>query len=179
MARIRSIKPEFWTDEKIVQLPYEARLMFIGLWNFCDDGGFLWDEPRRIKMQIMPDDDVDAESIIDLLSVVGLIDIYENSDGKRFLAIKHFADHQKVDHPVPSKIIREDSRKVSIPSSARRMIATKYGCEPGVCYVVHYGLWHVFRPDFFSFDRLLLLFLLPLALEARWFAPSLVPASTG
>ena len=28
MARIRTIKPEFWTDEKIVQLPFEARLLF-------------------------------------------------------------------------------------------------------------------------------------------------------
>ena len=40
MARIRTIKPEFWTDEKVVTLPFEARLLFIGMWNFCDDEGY-------------------------------------------------------------------------------------------------------------------------------------------
>lgn len=30
MARIRSIKPEFWTDPEVVGMPMEARLFFIG-----------------------------------------------------------------------------------------------------------------------------------------------------
>lgn len=30
MARIRTIKPDFWTDEKLVKLSMEARLFFIG-----------------------------------------------------------------------------------------------------------------------------------------------------
>jgi hypothetical protein len=41
MARIRTIKPEFWTDEKIVECSFEARLMFIGMFNFADDKGNL------------------------------------------------------------------------------------------------------------------------------------------
>ena len=32
MPRIRTIKPEFWTDEKIIELSLPARLLFIGLW---------------------------------------------------------------------------------------------------------------------------------------------------
>ena len=41
MARIRTIKPEFWEDEKIGKLPIPCRLFFIGCWNFADDFGVI------------------------------------------------------------------------------------------------------------------------------------------
>ena len=44
MARIRSIKPEFWTAEQVMECSPMARLLFIGMWNFCDDGGNHHDE---------------------------------------------------------------------------------------------------------------------------------------
>lgn len=131
MARIRTIKPDFWTDEKIVQLPYLTRLLFVGMWNFADDFGYLSDEPARIKMQIMPSDSIDAESEIDLLISIGLISRFVSNDGFSFLAINHFSDHQKVDHPTKSKIYREASRKIPIPQAIRRELARKYGCMPG------------------------------------------------
>jgi hypothetical protein len=44
MAKIRGIKPEFWTDDSLVELSVAARLFFIGLWTFSDDNGvFEWD----------------------------------------------------------------------------------------------------------------------------------------
>jgi hypothetical protein len=39
MARIRTVKPEFWTSEQVMNCSRDARLLFIGMWNFCDDGG--------------------------------------------------------------------------------------------------------------------------------------------
>lgn len=39
MPRIRSIKPEFWTDGCNLELSDSCALFFIGLWNFCDDEG--------------------------------------------------------------------------------------------------------------------------------------------
>ena len=132
MARIRTIKPDFWTDEKIVQLPYEARLLFIGMWNFADDYGFIWDEPDRIRLQVLPGDDVDAEVLIDLLMAAGLIERISNEDFSKFaIRICKFSDHQKVDRPTDSRISREVSRKVSIDSSTRRAVAIKYGAKPG------------------------------------------------
>ena len=40
MARMRYLKPEYWTDSKVVGMPMEARLLFMGSWNFaiCDSG---------------------------------------------------------------------------------------------------------------------------------------------
>ena len=39
MARIRSIKPEFWDNQYLKQLSSLARLTFIGLWSQADDEG--------------------------------------------------------------------------------------------------------------------------------------------
>jgi 5-methylcytosine-specific restriction endonuclease McrA len=131
VARIRTIKPEFWTDEKVVQLPYQARLLFIGLWNFADDEGYLWDEPSRIKLQVLPADDIDSELLIDLLTAAGLVERLSSEDDKRILRIPNFNEHQKVSNPAKSKIAGKSYKKVAIPNEVRRGVAKKYGCEPG------------------------------------------------
>ena len=46
MARIRTVKPEFWTSEQVAECTPIARLAFIGIWNFCDDNGI---HPASIK----------------------------------------------------------------------------------------------------------------------------------
>lgn len=131
MARIRTIKPEFWTDAKIVQLPYEARLLFIGLWNFCDDEGFLEYEPMRIQMQVLPGDNCDIELLIDLLVAADLLSLCDLECGDQVLLVNNFLDHQKISHPTPSKMAPEVSGKLAIPAEARRAVARKYGCDPG------------------------------------------------
>nr|MBF6067360.1 primosomal protein [Klebsiella pneumoniae] len=37
MARIRTIKPEFWTDEDMAEVSEPACLLAIGLLNYADD----------------------------------------------------------------------------------------------------------------------------------------------
>lgn len=103
MARIRSIKPEFWTDEKIVELSAYARLMFIGLWNFCDDSGRMTYSPKRIKMQIFPADPIDCSELLGEIRGASLIDVYV-IDGVEYLAIKGFDKHQKIDKRTASKL---------------------------------------------------------------------------
>lgn len=101
MARIRSIKPEFWTSEQIVECSRDARLMFIGLWNFCDDHGIHPASPRRIKMEIFPADDIDSSNVqllLDELSKNGLIDFYF-VDSVEYLHITGWSKHQRIDRP--------------------------------------------------------------------------------
>lgn len=142
MARIRTIKPDFWTDEKIVRLPFEARLLFIGLWNFCDDDGWLFDEPDRLKMQIFPSDPVDIELHLDTLVAAGIVDRYTHESGHKAIYIHRFKDHQKISHPTDSRIAPEITGKIQISLEVRREIAIKYGCSPGEkltvqCYSCH------------------------------------------
>jgi hypothetical protein len=98
MARIRTIKPDFWTDEKIVELSFEARLFFIGSWNFADDNGNLQRSAKKLKMQIFPADALDCEPIIQSLMTHGLLSEYEVK-GEKYLHIKGFTAHQVINRP--------------------------------------------------------------------------------
>lgn len=101
MARIRSIKPEFWTSEQVVECSVLTRLMFIGLWSFCDDHGIHPLSLRRIKMEIFPADDVGSSSIrrgLVELSKNGLIRTYV-ADNTEYLQITGWTKHQRIDRP--------------------------------------------------------------------------------
>ena len=67
MARIRTVKPEFWSSEQVMSCRPMARLLFIGIWNFCDDGGNHPLSPRTIKALVFPGDDITAEEVSSLL----------------------------------------------------------------------------------------------------------------
>ena len=102
MARIRTIKPDFWTDEKIVELSPLARLLFIGLWNFADDDGRMPYSTPRIKLQILPADAADISALLGEIRGKSLIDVYVVDD-KEYLHICQFSKHQKIDKRTPSK----------------------------------------------------------------------------
>ena len=100
MARIRTIKPEFWTSEQVVECSRDARLLFIGIWNFCDDAGIHPFNERQLKMKVFPGDDISSESIrrlLDELSANGLILVYQ-SENQSFLKVTGWK-HQKIDKP--------------------------------------------------------------------------------
>lgn len=103
MARIRTVKPEFWTDEKVVECSIPARLLFIGLFNFANDMGCLERSPKRLKMQIFPADMIDCEPLIGELITHGLLTEYSVNDVS-YLQIKGFLKHQKINRPSASKI---------------------------------------------------------------------------
>lgn len=98
MARIRSIKPDFWTDEKVVELDYVDRLLFIGLWNFADDQGYIDRSPKRIKMQVFPGDNVDVSRGLTRLTSLGLLAEYDSPEGV-VLHVTNWERHQRVSNP--------------------------------------------------------------------------------
>lgn len=100
MARIRTIKPEFWTSEQIADCSPIARLLFIGMWNFCDDGGNHPASCRTLKMQIFPGDDfttADIEGFVAELVSADLLVEYE-AEGKRYWNVTGWK-HQKIEKP--------------------------------------------------------------------------------
>lgn len=106
MARIRTIKPEFFTSLTIADLTPEQRLTFIGLWTHVDDEGRCVDDPRLIKAALWPLDDRTAADIeIDLkaLSESSLITRYVVRR-KRYLAVTNWHEHQKINRPSPTKL---------------------------------------------------------------------------
>lgn len=98
MARIRTVKPEFWSSEQVMSCSPLARLLFIGIWNFCDDGGNHPLSPRTIKALVFPGDDITTESVDRLLCELAganLITSY-HTEGKTYLHVQGWK-HQKID----------------------------------------------------------------------------------
>lgn len=105
MARIRTIKPEFWTSAQVMDCAPLTRLMFIGLWNFADDAGRMAVTTKKVKALLFPSDVMalsDIRRMIDELSTNDLIDLYVIDDIE-YLQIKGWS-HQKIDRPNISKL---------------------------------------------------------------------------
>ena len=92
MPKIRGIKPDYWTDEDIVDLSIPARLLFIGLWSYACDNGHLQDKPKQIKMRVLPGDDVNAAELLRELEAGGRI---HRADG--WITVPNFTKHQRPD----------------------------------------------------------------------------------
>ncbi|MBU2025995.1 hypothetical protein KJ912_04665 [Patescibacteria group bacterium] len=97
MARIRTIKPEFFTDEDLGDLPPEVRLFFAGLWCQCDKSGRAKYKPRQLKAQILPFDNVSGEDAIRMLVEAGFVIQYE-VDGESYLQVRTWDTHQRPHH---------------------------------------------------------------------------------
>jgi hypothetical protein len=98
MARNRTISPDFWTWEAIIDCKPMTRLLFIGLWTFADDGGVQPLRPRTIRMQVFPGDTIEnhrMRAMIDELAAHGLVRIYE-VDGVEYVAIVAWDQIQRV-----------------------------------------------------------------------------------
>jgi hypothetical protein len=106
MARIRTIKPDFFTSESVSALPYSARLTFIGLWTYADDEFRCVDNPKLIRAAIWPLDDRtlgDIEKDIDELAASGMVVRYRVGD-RNYLHIPGMGTHQRVNRPTGSKL---------------------------------------------------------------------------
>jgi hypothetical protein len=119
MARIRTIKPEFWVDDTMVDLDPVAKLLYIGLWNFVDDEGYLEFSVRRIKMMIFPGNDYDVDGALRSLLECSRI-FRKDCDQGEIIFLPHFTQHQKISHPTPTKFTGiQDHSSVSAPESSR------------------------------------------------------------
>ena len=111
MARIRTIKPEFFTSEEIVDMPMPVRLLYIALWCEADrDGRLVW-KPRTIKMRYFPADDFDINEACECLVSTGHVVLY--GDGLAY--IPTFLEHQHINP-------RESQSTLPSPFESARVI---------------------------------------------------------
>lgn len=101
MARIRTTKPEFWTSEQVTDCSPMARLLFIGMWNFCDDAGNHPASAKTLKAEVFPSDDITSASVqllVDELLANSLIVLY-TAPNKDYWHVTGWHKHQKIDKP--------------------------------------------------------------------------------
>lgn len=100
MARIRTIKPEFFRHEGLQDLEIAnpgkyPMMVFEGLWGHCDSKGrFEW-RPRQLKLDILPFLPFDMAETLAILAESGMVKRYE-VDGKEYGEIPSFEKHQRI-----------------------------------------------------------------------------------
>lgn len=129
MARIRSIKPEFWVSEQIAECSTNARLTFVGLWNFSDDNGVHPAKPKTLKAELYPMDDCTSVQVgewMGELIAAGLVGEFEDSATReKYWFVTGWARHQKIDrpsfkYPAPPEISESHPRVIDDDSSNAR-----------------------------------------------------------
>ncbi len=101
MSRIRTIKPDFWSSEQIMSCSPNARLLFIGLWNFADDNGIHPASIIRLKAEVCPLDTFSEEEMSKWISELinnDLLRLYVVED-KAYWIVTGWKNHQRIDKP--------------------------------------------------------------------------------
>jgi hypothetical protein len=82
----------------MVRLSPFARLLYIGMWNFtlCDHG-HVADDAMKLKLQILPMDNIDIDALLEEIMAQGRVVRVADGDGRTYLLVKRFEDHQKID----------------------------------------------------------------------------------
>lgn len=101
MPRIRTIKPKFWDDIKLSKISRDARLLYIGMWNFADDLGVIVGDSIWIKSKVFPYDQIQVaqfERMITELVKNGFISQLSHS-GDDFYYLPNLTRHQVINRP--------------------------------------------------------------------------------
>lgn len=116
MARIRTIKPEFFTSEDIVALTPFARLLYIALWCEADKEGRLVWKPKTFKMRYLPGDDVDISALCNEITDAKLVVLY----GDGYAHIPTFTAHQHINPRETASQLPEPTRQARVGTRQSR-----------------------------------------------------------
>lgn len=120
MARIRTIKPEFFRHEGLQDLEAAnvgkyPMMVFAGLWGHCDKSGVFEWRPRQLKLDILPFLTFDMMETLEMLADAGFVNHYI-VDGKEYGSIPSFVDHQRIN----GKEAQEPSRYPQNPTENKQ-----------------------------------------------------------
>lgn len=117
MARIRTIKPEMFQDEKLAPLDVVTRFVFLGLIAMADDAGRLLDNVRIVDAFVFPETDESSREALARLSGIGRIRRGTTASGQRIIEIVNWSRHQRVDHPNLKSALPEIVTLQEVPPS--------------------------------------------------------------
>lgn len=113
MPHQRILKPDFFSDADLLDLPPLYRLFYAGLWCWADRKGTLEDRPRQLKLRILPCDEMDPEAAISEFVARGKIIRFKVGD-KSLLAIASWAKNQPVHASERSSGLQDVSQATEI-----------------------------------------------------------------
>lgn len=120
MAQSRIIKPKFWDDTKVGRITRDARLLYIGLWNFSDDIGVVVGDSIWLKSKIFPYDQIQVQQFDKWMNELvknGFICLLSYK-GERFIYLPKFTRHQVINRPnyedlnIPKELIDRAKKEI-------------------------------------------------------------------
>lgn len=115
-GRIRSIKPEILEDERSAALSDPAWRLWVSMWLLADDHGRLRGSGDWLKAMVFWSplhSGVLVDDLLEELSSANVIVRYV-VNGQRYIEIKNWTKHQKVDHPSKPRIPGSDQGTILV-----------------------------------------------------------------
>lgn len=137
MARIRTIKPEFFRHELLQELEEQhpqnhPMLVFAGLFGHCDkEGHFPW-RPKHLKLDILPFLQFDMVETLSILEKAELVVQYNIPHGDLFGWIPTFTDHQAIsgkESQAPAKYPEPSDEVIEKHTRIKREVSETAGRE--------------------------------------------------
>jgi len=113
MARIRTIKPEFWDSPDTARASLRARLLYIAMWNLADDYGVGDGNHKRIIGFAFPNDEITVSDIPRLIAEVSRtfsVMFYEH-EGRPYYYIPSWETHQRTEKRAKQRVPFPDTSK--------------------------------------------------------------------
>jgi hypothetical protein len=106
MARIRTIKPQFWGSASVAELSFDARLLLVGLISMADDDGRFIASHSAIAGYVFPHDNVQPARLrrwLDEIEGSEIVRLYQVGRIE-YGVFPKFRRHQRVDKPQKSPL---------------------------------------------------------------------------
>ena len=111
MARIRTIKPEFWDSGDTASASLRARLLYIAMWNWADDYGIGDASPIRLIGFAFPNDEIAVSDYPRLLAEVSdcFSVMFFNYEKRPYYYIPEWEKHQRTEKRAKQRIPYPDA----------------------------------------------------------------------
>lgn len=108
MARIRTIKPSFWLDAKVLRVSIGARYLMIGLISYADDEGYQQQNAESLSACVFGGSESPSTTRAYLaeLETVKLIDVRLDTSDNEFwlISVINFREHQYISKAKASRL---------------------------------------------------------------------------
>jgi hypothetical protein len=106
MARIRTVKPEYWSHPVMGRQDDATKCLGVALLNFSDDEGYFLADPNLVRSNCRPFDDDSAitRRCLSALVAAEWIEVSEHPTHGFIGRVVNFKEHQVIDRPKPSNI---------------------------------------------------------------------------
>ena len=106
----RHLTREFFKNDRLAEVSTFGRLLFMGLCLLADKAGRLEDRPKRLKQELIPYDEADADALLGELATHGLLSRY-SANGESWLEICDWPRWQQPSY-------REKASRIPAPKTA-------------------------------------------------------------